>query len=229
MNCKVKISLATAALVTLMTTANAGDIAVGVTAGTMGAGATASIPLAESLNARVNITGFSYKYSGSSGVSGNSLDTDVSYDVKLKMLGVGALADWYPFDGHFRVTGGAYYNGNKLDLDAKPNGVASYTLNGHTYTTAQVGALKGEVKYNKVAPYIGIGGGNPLSKSGNWSLGWDIGAMYTGSPKSSLSATDATAGTLLANDIKTEEAKLKENADKVKWWPVIALSVSYRF
>ncbi len=116
-----------------LSTANVGDIAIGVTCGTMGAGVSASILLAKSLNARANITDFSYKYSGSSTVSGNSLDTDIAYDVKLKILGVGLLTDWHPLDGHFRVSGGAYYNGNKLDVEGKPNGLGIYTLNGCAY------------------------------------------------------------------------------------------------
>jgi hypothetical protein len=200
--------------------AMADEYAVGVTAGTMGAGVTATTNIIQNVNLRINATGFSYNKSASSG-------TDIDFDAKLKLFGVGAVADYHPFGGDFRLSGGAYYNGNKFTLDGKPE--ADYTLNGRTYTAGEVGTVRAEVKYEKISPYIGIGWGNALDKSGHWKFSTDLGAMYTGSPKVSLTASNPKNDSVLAADIAAEESKLKNDTDKLKWWPVLAVSLSYRF
>jgi hypothetical protein len=53
--------------------------------------------------------------------------------------------------------------------------------------------------------------------------------MYTGSPKVSLTASNPKNDPVLAADIAAEESKLKNDTDKLKWWPVLAVSLSYRF
>jgi hypothetical protein len=202
--------------------AMADEYAVGVTAGTMGAGVTATTNIIQNVNLRINATGFNFNRSDSSG-------TDIDFDAKLKLFGVGAVADYHPFGGAFRLSGGAYYNGNKLTLDGKPKAGGTYTLNGTTYTADQAGTVHAEVKYEKISPYIGIGWGNAVDKSGHWKFSTDLGAMYTGSPKVSLTASNAANVPGMAADIAAEESKLKNDTDKLKWWPVLAVSLSYRF
>ncbi|MDD3467079.1 MAG: hypothetical protein PHE67_08015 [Campylobacterales bacterium] len=218
MNLSSSLAIALLASAITISSANAADrdYAVGLTAGTMGIGVSASTNLIEKLNLRANISGYEYKHSGTYG-------SDVNYDIKMKLFGTGLLADYFPFDNGFRLTGGAYYNGNKFTMDSKSD-TATVTVGNNSYSGANT-SLKDEIKYQKIAPYIGLGWGNPLDKDGKIKVGVDVGAMYTGSPKVSVSGSS----NISQSDLAIEQADIQKEADKLKWWPLIAVSVTYKF
>jgi hypothetical protein len=128
-------------------------------------------------------------------------------------------------DGKFRISLGGLYNDNKLDLTGAPTG-GNYVINGITYTAAQAGTVTGNVKFNKFAPYVGLGYGNALADSG-WGLSLDAGAIYQGMPKATLSATGAAAG--LAANVAAEQIQLQNSVKNYKWWPVVSVGMDYRF
>jgi len=213
------IALAAAALLAGAQAAQADGVAVGVKAGTLGGGVeltTNVIPML--LNARIQANGFRYNTTVT--------NTSVHYDAKLKLFSVGALADFYPFAGKFRVTAGAYYNGNKLTLTGVPT-AASYTFNGTTYTAAQAGTVTGTMDFNKFAPYAGIGWGDAVSSGSPIGFNIDLGVLYQGKPKTTLTATGAAAG--LTTDIAAEQTKLDNNVKKYKFYPVASIGISYHF
>lgn len=202
------------------TSAQADGFALGVKASTLGAGVEVTTNLVPMmLNGRIQLNGYNY--------STTVNQTDVSYDAKLKLFSVGALADFYPFGGKFRLTGGVYYNGNKLDITGVPNAAASFVFNGRTYTAAQIGTVHGRMDFNKVAPYVGIGWGDAVSGGSPLGLGVDIGVLYQGKPKTSISTSKTVPG--LAADIAAEKAKLDNSLNKFKFYPVAAISLSWRF
>lgn len=200
---------------------------VGVTAnlGTTGFGAHFSVPVQPSLNARFGVNALHYSYDDSA--------DDLDYDFKLKLQTVDALLDWFPAGGVFRLTAGVVYNGNKIDARAKPNAIDSYTINGRTYSTTDVGTLNGKIDFRKVAPYLGIGWGNAIAKDKGWGFSADLGVLLQGSPKVKLSNSDCRLGTAqcdqLAADIAAEQANLKDDTDSFRAYPVIRVGVSYKF
>ena len=136
--------------------------------------------------------------------------------------------DWFPFDNAFHMTGGLLVNQNELELTAKTT--ANYEIGNTTYTAAEVGTLTGELDFNDVAPYIGIGWGNPFGKEGNWSFAIDLGVMFQGSADVDLSANGTLAGNAaFAANLAREEDNLEDEIDDYQYYPVIALGVSYRF
>jgi hypothetical protein len=217
----VSIGLA-AALLCAGQIAQAG--AVGARVSTLGIGveyATNIIPLL--VNARLQINGLSYNKSVT--------NTQVSYDGKLKLFTFGAIADVYPFAGKFRLSGGLYYNNNRLDITGVP-AAGAFTLNGTTYTTAQVGSVAGKVDFNSLAPYIGMGWGDSISGGSPLGFSFEVGALYQGQANTSLTTTNtltgAAAATLAAN-IAAEKKKLDDNLKYFKWYPVVSLGVSWKF
>lgn len=199
--------------------AMADGVALGVKAGTLGGGVeltTNLIPML--LNARIQGNGLRYNTTVN--------DTTVSYDARLKLFTLGALADFYPLAGKFRVTAGAYYNGNKLTINGVPN-AGSYVINGTTYTAAQVGSVNGTLDFNKFAPYAGIGWGDAVSSGSPIGFNVDLGVLYQGKPKTTISASGAAAG--LAADIAAEKVNLDNNVKNYKFYPVASIGVSYRF
>jgi hypothetical protein len=94
-----------------------------------------------------------------------------------------------------------------------------YTIGGNSFTTAQVGTLDGRVGFNSAAPYVGVG----------WGL--DIGTMFEGNPKVTLTSTGGTesANPILTSSLKTEEKKHKNDIDFLRIYPVVEFAVLYRF
>ncbi|MGK5022814.1 hypothetical protein [Janthinobacterium sp. LB2P10] len=197
---------------------------VGITAdlGTTGVGAHLSVPLQSNLNARFGVGFLNYSY--------NSSTDDVDYQLKLKLRTFDALLDYFPMDGAFRVSAGVVYNGNKIDAKGKPNKTGSYTLNGNTYTAASAGQLDGTIDFRKVAPYIGIGWGNAVKEAG-WGISSDIGVLFQGAPKTALSNSgcDPLVCAALKTDVAAENGKLADKVKDFKAYPVLRISLSYRY
>jgi hypothetical protein len=198
---------------------------VGVTGnlGTTGLGVHLSVPVASSLNARFGVNAFNYSYSGNT--------SDVDYDFKMKLQTVEALMDWFPGGSQFRLSGGVFYNGNKVDATAKSNAGGSFTFNGRTYTSADAGRVDGRIDFRKVAPYLGIGWGNSVAKSKGWGFSTDLGVLFQGSPRTSLSSTGCNLPdcSQLKADIAAENRKLEDEVSSFKAYPVIRVGISYKF
>ena len=201
---------------------------VGVTAdaGSTGVGAHVVVPLAGTVNARFGANYFKHNFDKTSGL--------VDYDIKGKLQTVDALVDWYPLaDSRFRLTAGALYNGNKFDARGKPNAAGQFTLNGHTYSAADVGILTGHIDFRKAAPYLGIGWGNALDASGRWTAGVDVGAFYQGKGNVELKSVNCAAltaqCTALANDVAVQRLRLAKDMDDYKVYPVVRASLGVRF
>ncbi|NWK79682.1 hypothetical protein [Aquitalea sp. LB_tupeE] len=221
----VKVVASTAACALLLSTAAvaAPEFGLGANIGTQGLGAEIATPIyKDSLNLRAGLYGANYSVS-------NRTSGDVSYSYSLKLFNAGAFADYFPFEGSFRLSAGLVYNGNKFDVSGNAT-QGSYTLNGHTYTAADVGSINGTVKYQAIAPYLGIGGGNTASSKSGFKFVWDVGVMFTGSPTVDLSAncSGASAASCQA-DVAAEKQKLSDDVHKVNFWPVLKLGVAYAF
>jgi len=200
--------------------AQAGDVAVGVKASTLGvSGEVTTSMIPGLLNARLQVNGFKYNKTIN--------DTQATYDAKLKLLSAGVIADIYPFRGKFRLSGGLYYNGNKFTLHGVPAAGTSYTFNGKTYTAAQVGSVNGSIDFNKFAPYLGFGWGNAVSSGSPFGFSLEVGAIYQGKPKTSLTTSITSAQ--LQRDIAVEKKKLDDAMNNFKFYPVIALGFNWRF
>lgn len=215
-----------------------GAYSVGLRAGTLGAGIEGSYGINPYLNVRAMGNFLNYNYSLN--------DSGVDYDAKLKLQTFGALLDYHPFAGIFRVSAGVMGNGNKADLDATCRAdcdVGNVTISAsdannppHVFGRARLG--------NSVAPYAGIGFGNSVA-GGHWHFGFDLGVMFAGSPDISLGArgqgtvTDNNTGTSrtaqlesdpqVQSELRREEAQAEDDASQFKYYPVVAFSVGYRF
>ncbi len=190
---------------------------VGVRAGTTGIGADVGVNVAPTLDARVGYSYFSYK---------THYKSDINYDAKLQLSNLNALLDWSPFPGAFRFSGGLIANQNKVDLHSTGG---SFTVNGNAYAS---GDVNGTVKSGRsVAPYLGIGYGNVARAGVNFYF--DLGIMFMGSPKASLSAScgslNATQCAQLRSDLEEERAKIENDLKKYRYFPVANIGVTIGF
>ena len=202
----------------------ASDVAVGAKVSTLGVGVDFTTPLTEKLNLRAGIQWLEY-----------GIDTEsdgVEYDADLELFSGLMVADWHPFGGVFKITGGLLINDNKVvgTGEATPGTVSTFTINNTVYTAADVGKLEAEISYNTVAPYLGIGWGNPVSKNSNWTFFCDIGVVFMGSPNVDIKASGAIASNeIFMTNLEQERKELEDDLASYEYYPVVTLGLSYKF
>lgn len=191
--------------------------------GTLGIGVDVAKSITPQVNGRL---GFNF---GKIDVDRN--DSGISYASQLNLSSLQLSGDYYPFSSNgFRLTGGLIAQSNKFSVTSKPSVNSSYTIDGKTYSTSDVGTLTGEYQYsNSIAPYLGIG----IGKSTNEGFGFnaDLGVMFAGAPKVSLNASNPTFNnnpitrTQLDNQVRQTENDLKG----FNLYPVLSIGLSYGF
>ena len=208
-----------------MSEAWAWPVNVSVGASTLGEGAQISMAL---IPGTLDLAlGLNYLNESRSGVY-NGSNSSIPYTANLRLKTIPILFDYYPFQGAFRLTGGAMINENQvLALSNDPTG--TYIINGHTYSGAQVGTFTGQITYRRVAPYAGFGWGSKAARDSGFSMGFDIGVLFTGSAQIQLSASNSTSNSTLATDVAKAQANANARASSYKLWPVLGLRLGYAF
>jgi hypothetical protein len=197
------------------------EFALGAKVGTLGLGGEVTTDLLPQVNLRGSLQWLDFNYDTDIG--------DIHYDLDLEFLHPLAVVDWYPFGGSFRLSGGVLFDGTDICLDA--TAAQSFEIGGRTYEPEDLGSLRGEVEFNAVAPYVGLGFGNPLSPDRRWGLALEIGVAFIGSPDVTLSATSPNQALAdqLAGDLAREEQDIEDDLEKFQFYPVLSLSLFYRF
>lgn len=198
--------------------AEAGGVGVTAKVGTLGVGGELTLGLNDYVGIRLGVNAFNW--SGTTDAEEGTVYTDLDW------LTYGGLLDLHLFGGGFRVSGGALVNKNKLNLRADLT--EPVELNGQKYWLED---LKGDVTFDELAPYVGIGYGNAVDRDGRWHFSCDFGVMLQGEPKVSATATASNPAIQPAVDaaLQEEVADIQDDAKSYKYYPVVSLGVSFRF
>jgi opacity protein-like surface antigen len=201
------------------------DVGVLLKAGTLGAGLDVSKGISEKLAVRLQANALNHGY--------DFTESDVEYKAELELRSAGVLLDWHPFSGVFRVSGGAYWNGNKATATARPTG-GTYEINGQTYNSTDIGSLNGKIDFPSVAPYLGIGFGSAPKAGRGMTFSFDLGMLYQREPNVGLTvvcgaALTAPQCTQLRNDVAAEAVSLQDELKDFKFYPVVSFGIGYRF
>lgn len=196
-------------------------VAIGAEVSTLGFGPSAAIVLNDYFV--VSLSGNYASASTDKKISG------VRYDIDADLRAAGATLDWHPFANGFFLSGGAYWNGSDFDIAATPAGPV--TVGGAVFTPAQIGRLDGNVEFNDIAPYVGLGFDNTNRTHGRLSIYASAGVMYQGQADVDL-AVSGPAATLpgfqaqLDREIDDIENDIE---DVLQFYPVIRLGLRWRF
>jgi len=204
--------------------------AIGGKVSTLGVGIEGVGAISPNFNGRL---GFNYL-----GFSDGFTESNIDYDGDLQLLNATGMLDWFPSStSGFRVTGGLIYQNNRVDAIARPAEVLE--IGGIEFPLAAVGQLEGSLTFpNTIAPYIGIGYGNPVRRGSAFSFNIDLGVLFPGSPQADLQATgpgvDFIGGipilnNLLEDAIAQEEQDIEDNVSWLGVYPVLSIGVSYQF
>lgn len=184
---------------------------------TLGAGLEMAKGFSSNFGVRAGFNYFAYGY--------DATESDVAYALELELKNFTLLADWHPFKGAFRLSGGILINGNGLTGQASPKGPV--TIGNADYNLNSVNL---DISYISVAPYVGLGWDTTFGDDDNWGFAFDLGLIYSGAPDASLqvSGPDST-NPLLTNDLERERQELQDDLDTLRWWPVINAGLIYQF
>jgi hypothetical protein len=197
------------------------DASIGLRASTLGLGVEASKLIVGHLGIRAgaNFLGLHASHSIS----------NVEYSGRLHLENFPVLLDLYPWSrGSFHLTGGVLFDQNRITGTGVPGPTGNITLNGHSYSGAQIGVLSAAIKYPSTGGYFGLGFGTPARNSLVAFL-FDAGAVFS-TPKFSLNATNPGADPTLASDTQAQQATSQKKVSKYgKVYPVISTGLALRF
>lgn len=197
---------------------------------TLGLGIEGIGAISPNFNGRVGVNYFDF------GI--DTEQSDIDYDADLQLLSIAALIDWFPSSrSGFHVTGGLLYNDNRVDATAQST--ATLEVGGIEVPVSAIGQLEGELTFpNTIAPYVGIGYGNPVRQGRRFGFSINLGVVFAGSPNVDLNATGTVAeallgapvvGPLLEDAIEEEEDDIEDELSGLGVYPVLSVGVSYQF
>lgn len=177
---------------------------------TNGPGIGYAVSVAPNWAARGQVNVFKQSFSGNVGDFGSNS----SLEIQINFNTVPLLADWYPGDGGFRVSGGVVFNNNKITIDGKGN------VNNKPAT------VNAEIKMSDaISPYLGIGYATRPKDAKGFGFNYDLGLMFQ-NPKVSMSATGS--GVTQA-DVDAQVATVQDAMNNLKVMPVFGIGISYSF
>lgn len=200
-----------------------GGVSVAVTGGTLGIGPEVGYRISNNFGVRANATFF--------GISHDAESDGIEYQGDLDLQSYGAMIDLYPFGGNFRLSAGARINNNKVDLVGQAaDGDDTIEIGDEEYDASDVGVVNGRVETDDLAPTLTLGWGGGLTPG--LKFGIDAGVMFQGSPKVtqlSTTGTDPDIQDEVNASLAEERVEIEDDIDDFKLYPVLQLSIGYRF
>jgi hypothetical protein len=192
-------------------------LGVGLRAGTHGPGFELASPITGKLNARLGLGYLPYS------LKDTHIEDDftVDYSLDASVQTASALVDFHPFGGTFRLTTGLMYNGTNAKMMVLST--EDLQVGNRTFSAEEIGTLEGVFDYgSKVAPYAGLGLGNPVSSGGRLTVMFDLGVMYSGAPRFKAS------GTGMIGPSAEQDALITEAFETFVLYPVLSLGLAFR-
>ncbi len=210
-------------------------VAIGIHAGSLGAGLETATPLSRSLNLRTGANFIDWKYAFN--IDG------INYATNINFRNGQASIDWFPFHGGFHISPGVLYFRNGLSGTAAVPPGQLFTLSNTAYINSvddPVGGTASVTYAHHFAPALMFGMSNIIPRNGrHFSMPLEFGAAYTQSPVMNviLAGTACTvqgcfnAGTdpgTQAN-LKQEISDINQTVKKVTVFPIVSLGFAVRF
>ncbi|HUF17756.1 MAG TPA: hypothetical protein VMS12_06910 [Thermoanaerobaculia bacterium] len=155
---------------------------------------------------------------------------EIEYEGDVELSSENLFLDLYPGGRGFRITLGAIRNDNIYEARSTENTIVE--VNGVPYPVALVGRIRAVATTDEVGPYLGIGFGNAFRGSSRFRLLFDIGAYAHGEPIVDLIAEPNPGIPLppsFEEDLAAEERSLQDEISDYEIYPVVSLSLAFRF
>lgn len=209
----------------------------------LGFGGRIAVSLSSSINLRAGASYFSF--------TTNRTVTGIPFAANVRLQSEQAVVDWYPFHGSFHVSPGILFgSSNRAFGGATVPAGNSFTLNNVTYYSGAASPIQasGAVDFRHTAPLLTAGWGNWIrhpwerKQQRHWAFPFEVGVAFSGDPKTALNYSGvvctsasqqncsniATDAPVQAN-VQAERQKLQNDADWLRFYPIIAGGIVYRF
>ena len=179
------------------------------------------VPVGSGLTLRADI-------GGTDAITRSVTEDGITFDAKGKATRIGLFADWFPWLGSFRLTGGLTLNDMKLDLNAAGAGRV-LQIGSNTYTLGADDRYEVRGEFPAATPYFGLGWGHHASGGAGWGFIADVGLSF-GKPKVTGRAAGPWASQPgLQADIDRETQTLRDTVGNLRAFPQLSVGVNYRF
>ena len=210
--------------------------AIGIKFSTLGAGIEAATPVTHRSNVRFGFNAFGYS---------RGLDKDnVHYNAELAYRSIEAHYDFFPFAGGFHISPGFLaYLTSPIKADATVSGNQSFTLGGTDFVSDPANPVKGTGKldFNRAGPSFTVGWGNLLPRSAKrFTIPFEVGVVYQGAPKATLSLTGnvcdpggancrSVSDPTVQSHIQSEQSKINNDINFFQAYPIISIGFGFKF
>jgi len=180
-----------------------------------------AIPLSENWVGRADFAGgLSLTKTGTT--DGNN------YSGKFTNNREGLFADYYPFGGAFRLTGGVAFNQTNFQLGISGGTGSTVTVNGKTANLTG-SYYNVNVAFPSTTPFIGLGWGHHHAQTDKgWGFFSELG-LNIGKFTSTSSTNLVGQGGITQSDVNTENQKITDALSKLSVLPSLSIGASYRF
>jgi hypothetical protein len=215
-----------------------GPIGVGVKISTLGVGGEVAMRVTHRTNVRAGFNAISYN---------RDFNKDgIAYAGQLSFKTFEAHYDIFPFARSFHISPGVLvYAGDPITATASVPGNQTFSLGGTTYYSDPTNPItgSGKIDFNRAAPTITIGSGNlvPRKEGKHFSIPFEIGVAFQGSPKATLglggnacdapgvNCVSAATNSGIQSNIVSEQNKINSSMSFFKAYPIISAGFGYRF
>jgi hypothetical protein len=212
-------------------------VGIGVKGGSEGLGVDVAVPVAPRVNIRVGASTFSLSH---------DFDSDgINIAATLKLSGVDAHVDLFPFGGGFHLSPGfTLHNGTKVTGLATVAGGKSFDLGDESLISNPANPVTGNanVSFKSTAPSLLLGWGNLVPRgSRRWSIQVESGILLSKQPTFGLTLGGSAClpnGTNCRNiatdpqlqvDLNKQIAKVNKDLEPLKILPVFSIGFGYKF
>jgi hypothetical protein len=189
------------------------SVSYGVHVSTIGHGITLEKPLLYDFSVRVT--------TGSLSVSQQSTYDTTSYRTTTRYSNVGVIADYRPYGGRYRISGGLVFGNDSIDNNLRDPAPMIRIGNG-LYPSTGTGNVNARVRFDKPSIYAGVGTGTGLIRG--LALQFDAGVLV----RNGTATTSATGP--LANDpaFRADLDRLRGELRTHVVVPVLSVGLVYR-
>lgn len=165
------------------------SISYGLQTSTIGSGITLEKPLLYNFSARIS--------TGAGSVSQQLAYDRTPYGSTAKFNNVAAIADFRPYGGRYRISGGLVFGNDRIDNIAEP-GASTLRVGNAIYPTAGTGIVTTRLTFDHPSIYAGVGTGTGLIRG--FALAFDAGILVrNGTPSAHATGPLASNPAFAAN------------------------------
>lgn len=155
----------------------------------------------------------------------------VGFDTKAQYNRFGLFADYFPFGGRFRLTGGLTFNKAQLDLNSRFDGNSSINVNGQTITPSSADYFNLQMKFPATMPYVGLGWGHQPRAAGMGfiaDVGVSIGRAKLDTDTNIVGKT-YSGYTVTQTDVDAKTAEIHDAVGHITFLPSANIGLNYRY